>query len=218
MALSLVMGNKNYSSWSMRPWLFLKHAGVEFEEIIVDLYQQDFAQRIRKYSRALRVPVLLDEGTSIWDSLAICEYLAEKAGFGWPKDPTARAIARSVSAEMHSGFQAMRSSYPFNARGRDRHVPQTTELTNDIGRIDEIWQECRARFGEPGSWLFGAFSIADAMFAPVVLRFQTYGAPGLSDVSRAYMQTVLADAHVIDWLRASEAETYAEAGIDSVGR
>jgi glutathione S-transferase len=91
-------------------------------------------------------------------------------------------------------------------------------LTNDIGRIDEIWQECRSRFGEPGSWLFGAFSIADAMFAPVVLRFQTYGAPGLSDVSRAYMQTVLADAHVIDWLRASEAETYAEAGIDSVGR
>jgi glutathione S-transferase len=218
MTLSLVIGNKNYSSWSMRPWLFLRHAGIEFEEIVVTLYQADFAERIRKYSRALRVPVLVEDGTSIWDSLAICEYVAEKAGFGWPRDPVARAIARSVSAEMHSGFQAMRSQYPFNARGRDRQVPPTPELVKDIRRIDEIWQECRSRFGEPGSWLFGAFSIADAMFAPVALRFQTYRAPGLSEVSQAYLQTVLADPHVIDWLRASEAETYAESDIDSLGR
>jgi len=217
MAYTLVIGSKNYSSWSFRPWLFMKHAGVPFDEIILPLYKPEFAELIARYSPAGRVPVLLDGPLRIWDSLAICEHVNEKLGTGWPEDPAARALARAISAEMHSGFQSLRGQCPMNARARARRVPQTPELLRDVRRIDQAWKECRERFGASGPWLFGRFSIADTMYAPVVLRFNTYGAE-LSPVSRQYMTSVLADAHVAAWMAAAQAETFALEETDAVGR
>src|SRR5688572_12566166 len=164
MSLTLVIGNKNYSSWSFRPWLHMKHAGLDFREQIITLYRPGHVEDIKVYNPAGRVPVLFDGDLRIWDSLAICEYIAEKTGFGWPKVPAARAHARSVSAEMHSGFQTLRTLCPVNIRAR-RRIPMTPELGSDVARIDEIWRECRERHGAGGPWLFGAFSIADAMYA-----------------------------------------------------
>ena len=215
MSLTLVIGNKNYSSWSFRPWLHMKHAGLDFREQIVTLYRPGHVEDIKVYNPAGRVPVLFDGDLRIWDSLAICEYIAEKTGFGWPKVPAARAHARSVSAEMHSGFQTLRTLCPVNIRAR-RRVPMTPELGNDVARIDEIWRECREHHGAGGPWLFGAFSIADAMYAPVVTRFTTYGLP-LSAVSAAYAQTVLADRHVGEWVRAAAAEPWTVQESDDIG-
>ena len=215
MSLTLVIGNKNYSSWSFRPWLHMKHAGLDFREQIVTLYRPGHVEDIKVYNPAGRVPVLFDGDLRIWDSLAICEYIAEKTGFGWPKVPAARAYARSVSAEMHSGFQTLRTLCPVNIRAR-RRVPMTPELGNDVARIDEIWHECREHHGAGGPWLFGAFSIADAMYAPVVTRFTTYGLP-LSAVSAAYAQTVLADRHVGEWVRAAAAEPWTVQESDDIG-
>lgn len=215
MSLTLVIGNKNYSSWSFRPWLHMKHAGLDFREQIITLYRPGHVEDIKVYNPAGRVPVLFDGELRIWDSLAICEYISEKTGFGWPKLPAARAHARSVSAEMHSGFQTLRTLCPVNIRAR-RRIPMTPELGNDVARIDEIWRECREHHGASGPWLFGAFSIADAMYAPVVTRFNTYGLP-LSAVSAAYAQTVLADRHVGEWVRAAAAEPWTVQETDDVG-
>jgi glutathione S-transferase len=217
MALTLVIGSKNYSSWSLRPWILLKHLGLEFHERVLAIYTAEFYAELRKITPAGRVPVLLDGDLRIWDSLAICEYLAEKAGRGWPTDAADRAHARVLSAEMHSGFQTLRSACPFNARARNRNVPQTPELLADVRRIDEMWADCRRRFGRRGQWLFGEYSIADAMYSSVAVRFNTYGA-GLSAPSREYMNTVLADPPLIDWLRAAESEPHRAEAIDAVGR
>jgi glutathione S-transferase len=206
-SLTLVIGNKNYSSWSLRPWLFMKHQGVSFDEILVPLDLPDTRENIDKYGPSGRVPVLLNGTLAIWDSLAICEYIAETTGKGWPLDPTARAIARSVSAEMHSGFATLRSLWPMNARARNRHTAMTAALEADIERIDEIWNDCRARFGAGGPWLFGDYSIADAMYAPVVLRFNTYGA-NVSQTARWYMAAVLEDPLLQEWLQAAKLETW----------
>jgi len=215
--LTLVIGSKNYSSWSLRAWIFLKHLGIDFDERVLTLYSPEFYEEIGKISPAQRVPVLLDGDLRIWDSLAICEYLVEKSGRGWPKDTAARAHARAISAEMHSGFQALRDACPFNARARNRHVPQTPELLASARRIDQLWEDCRRRFGRGGPWLFGEYSIADAMYAPVVLRFNTYGAD-LSAPSRDYSNTVLADPPLVDWLRAAESEPHRVEAIDAIGR
>jgi glutathione S-transferase len=215
MSLTLVIGNKNYSSWSLRPWLLMKHAGLEFREIVIPFYQDGHVEKIRKYNPAGKVPTLIDGDLIVWDSLAICEYIAEKTGFGWPKQPSARAHARSMSAEMHSGFQDLRNQCPMNVRAR-RRVPITSELARDVKRIDELWQDSRERHGAAGPWLFGAFSIADAMFAPVVFRFNTYGLEA-SPSSAAYIKTVLTDRHVADWLRAGQAETWVMESNDAVG-
>lgn len=217
MPLTLVIGSKNYSSWSLRAWIFLKHLGIDFDERVLTLYSPEFYEEIGKISPAQRVPVLLDGDLRIWDSLAICEYLVEKSGRGWPKDTAARAHARAISAEMHSGFQALRDACPFNARARNRHVPQTPELLASARRIDQLWEDCRRRFGRGGPWLFGEYSIADAMYAPVVLRFNTYGAD-LSAPSRDYSNTVLADPPLVDWLRAAESEPHRVEAIDAIGR
>ena len=215
--LELVIGNKNYSSWSLRAWVLLRHLGLEFEEIRVPLYTPEFAREIRRYSPAGRVPVLLEGDLQVWDTLAIAEHLAEKTGRGWPAQRAARARARSISAEMHSGFQALRTACPFNARARGRRVAQTPELRADIARIDDVWRESPQQFGQGGPWLFGDYSIADAMYSAVALRFNTYGA-SLSSASSSYLTTVLADPPLIEWLQAADAETERVEYLDAVGR
>jgi glutathione S-transferase len=213
---TLLIGTKNYSSWSLRPWLFLRKANYKFDEQIVYLDEGDYQQQIAALSPSRRVPLLMEGAVKIWDSLAICEYVADVTGRGLPADRIARARARSVSAEMHSGFQALRNECPMNVRARDRRVPQTPELLADIARIDEIWSGCRKDQGTGGDWLFGEFSIADAMFAPVVFRFQSYGAR-LSAASQAYLWHVLKDPDVSDWQDASMKENHPLPRVDSLG-
>jgi glutathione S-transferase len=208
---TLVIGNKNYSSWSLRPWLLLKHLGVAFEEILVPLDRPSTREDLEKYSPSARVPVLRHGDLTVWDSLAICEYLAELTGRGWPAAPAARAVARAVSAEMHSGFTTLRSLWPMNARARNRRTAMTAALEADVERIDQIWNDCRARFGAAGPWLFGEYSIADAMFAPVVLRFNTYGAAAVSPTVRWYMASVLEDPPLQEWLQAAKRESWTNA-------
>ena len=213
--LTLVIGNKNYSSWSLRPWLFMKHVGLEFEEILVPLDTPDTREQIDRYTPSGRVPVLRQGTLCVWDSLAICEYVAELSGKGWPQAREARAVARAVCAEMHSGFTTLRSLWPMNARARNRRTAVTAALEADIERIDEIWNDCRVRFGGDGPWLFGDYGIADAMYAPVVLRFNTYGAR-ISQTARWYMASVLEDAALQDWLQAAKHEPWTIA-VEEVG-
>jgi glutathione S-transferase len=205
--LTLVIGNRNYSSWSLRPWMLLKHLGLGFREVQIRLDTPSTRDEIEKYGPSGRVPVLLDGELCVWDSLAICEYAAELAGRGWPHEPRARAVARSVCAEMHSGFVNLRTEWPMNARARNRRTVITPGLEADIDRVDEIWNDCRRRFGAAGPWLFGEYSIADAMYAPVVLRFNTYGAR-ISETARWYMATVLEDAALQSWLAAAKTEPW----------
>ncbi len=202
----LVIGNKNYSSWSLRPWLAARHTGIEFDEIRIPLYTPDAAAQIQQYSPSGKVPVWREGEFAVWDSLAICEYLAERVPSLWPADLTARAVARSISAEMHSGFVALRTSMTMNARARGRRVAVTPEIAAEIDRIAAIWTDCRKRFGAGGPWLFGGFSIADAMFGPVVLRFVPYGVsrPGVVD---DFVATWMADPHLQAWITAAEQES-----------
>jgi glutathione S-transferase len=216
-ALTLVIGNRNYSSWSLRPWALLRHLGVEFAERRILLDTPTFAAEVARYSPAGRVPVLLDGERAIWESIAILEYASELAGGrGWPAEPDARAEARAVAAEMHAGFAALRSAYPMNIRARERRVPLTAPLAAAIARIDALWSGCRRRYGALGPWLFGAYSAADAMYLPVAFRFRTYGATGLGAEARAYLATALADPVIEPWVRAACAETEVVAG-DEVG-
>jgi glutathione S-transferase len=213
--LTLVIANKNYSSWSLRAWLFMKHAGIEFQEMVIPLDTPETREQIDHYSPSGRVPVLRHGKLCVWDSLAICEYVAELTGTGWPKNGEARAVARAVSAEMHSGFTTLRSLWPMNARARNRRTALTAALEADIERIDEIWNDCRGRFGGAGPWLFGEYTVADAMYAPVVLRFNTYSAR-ISQTARWYMASVLEDAPLQEWLQAARQEPWTVA-IDEVG-
>ena len=213
---TLLIGNKNYSSWSLRPWLFLRKAGFKFDEQTVYLDEGDYQRQIAALSPSRRVPLLIDGDLKIWDSLAICEYGFETTGRGLPADRMARALARSVAAEMHSGFQALRNECPMNVRARDRRVPQTPELLSDIARIDEIWAGCRMDHGAGGDWLFGEFSLADAMFAPVAFRFQTYGA-ALSVPSQTYLRHILKDSDVRHWQDAATREGHPLPRVDSIG-
>lgn len=206
--LTLIIGNKNYSSWSLRAWLFMKHVGAEFDEVVVPLDSPDTHEELARYGPSGRVPVLRHGDLTVWDSLAICEYVAELGGKGWPQSREARAAARSVSAEMHSGFTTLRTLWPMNARARNRRTAMTQGLEADIERIDEIWNECRRRFGRGGPWLFGAeYTIADAVYAPVVLRFNTYGAR-ISETARWYMASVLEDAALQQWIAAAKQEQW----------
>ena len=205
--LTLVIGNKNYSSWSMRPWVAMTAFGIAFTEVRVLLDQPDTSSRIADYSAAGRVPVLVAGEMTIWDSLAICEYLAEQfhEKHMWPQDVAARAMARCVTAEMHSGFPDLRSAMSMNIR---QHLPgrgRTPGAQGDIGRISEIWEECLSRFGHH-QYLFGDFSIADAFFAPVVMRFRTYGV-ALAPALQAYCDRIQAHPAVARWVREALAET-----------
>lgn len=202
-ALTLIIGNKNYSSWSLRPWLALKQANIPFEEIKLLLTLDD----ISKHSPSGRIPALKDGARTVWDSLAIMEYLAEQFPEKnlWPQDADARAVARSVSAEMHSGFANLRTHMTMNCRGRFPGKGMTAEVDQDIQRIQTIWHECRNRFGNGGPFLFGQFSIADAMYAPVTFRFVTYAVP-LSPVAEAYVRTMQNLPAMQEWLAAAQAE------------
>ncbi len=206
MALKIVLGNKNYSSWSLRPWLALEQTGAPYEEAVIPLDRPDTKERIAKLSPSGRVPALIDEDLTIWDSLAICEYLAEKfptAGL-WPAERAARAVARSVSAEMHSGFAALRTACPMNIGASLPDHAHSDEVKADIARIVAIWSDCRKRFGAGGPYLFGKLSIADAMYAPVVTRFRTYGI-ALEGESVAYAQAIWDLPAMKKWVEAAHA-------------
>jgi glutathione S-transferase len=203
----LTMGNKNYSSWSLRPWILMKHVDLAFTERVWALDTPEFARDIALMSPSKRVPVLQHGTLLVWDSLAICEYVCEVSGRGWPKERAARATARAACAEMHAGFSILRSQWPMNARATDRRTAPNPERSVEIARIEQLWNDCRTRFGAGGPWLFGEYSAADAMYAPVVLRLRTYGAH-VRDATATYMATVLADAHMRDWLAAAAAESW----------
>jgi glutathione S-transferase len=212
----LIIGSKNYSSWSLRPWVFLRKVGFEFREQIIHFDDPDYRAQIAAVSPSGRVPVAVDGATKIWDSLAICEFGAEVTGRGLPRERKARALARSFAAEMHSGFQALRNECPMNVRARGRRVAQTPQLKADIARIDQLWSDCRKDFGNGGAWLFGEFSIADAMFAPVLFRFQTYGAQ-LRSGSQAYLERALEDPLIAEWQEAAMQEGHPLPEVDLIG-
>jgi glutathione S-transferase len=205
---TLVIGNKNYSSWSLRPWLAMRQAGLPFREVRIPLYTPESKAQIRSYSPSGKVPCLVDGALAVWDSLAICEYLAERHAQAklWPADPYARAVARSISAEMHSGFQNLRSNMSMNCRKRFPGMGRTVEVAGEIERVQRSWGEAREKHGAGGPFLFGAFTIADAMYAPVVLRFRTY-AVQLNPVCREYADAILALPAMQQWLADAEAET-----------
>jgi|SRR5450830_3391 len=205
--LTLVIGNKNYSSWSMRPWVVMTAFDIAFREIRICLDQADTDANIAEYSAAGRVPVLLDDKTTIWDSLAICEYLAEQFPDRalWPQETAARAVARSVCAEMHSGFGGLRSAMSMDIRASYPGRGRTPEAQGDIGRISEIWEDCLSQFGHH-EFLFGDFSIADAFYAPVVMRFRTYQV-SLAPALQAYCDRVAAHPAVARWIAGALAET-----------
>ncbi len=210
MTLKLVIGNKNYSSWSMRPWLALRANKIPFEEIFIPLYTDNAADkaRILSFSHSGKVPALIDGDITIWDSLAIIEYLAERfpeAGL-WPEDRARRAHARSISAEMHSGFMALRNECGMNLHRPVGAVELSADARANVARIQEIWIECLERHGTLGPFLFGAFGAADAMFAPVVHRFRTY-AIAVAPRAAAYMETMMALPAFAEWTRAGLAET-----------
>ena len=204
--MQLVIGNKNYSSWSLRPWLAMKVAGIAFSEHRIALYGPEAKEKILAFSPAGKVPCLIDGDTRVWDSLAICEYLAERQANLWPADPAARALARSISAEMHSGFQNLRAHMSMNVRRSYPGKGRTPETLADIARITAMWTDCRAQYAKNGPYLFGRFSIADAMYAPVVLRFRTYEVE-LPQDCRAYADAILALPAIADWIAAADVET-----------
>jgi glutathione S-transferase len=224
MTLKLVIGNKNYSSWSMRPWLALRANKIEFEEVFIPLYTGDEdKQRIVGFTRSGKVPALVDGDITVWDSLAIIEYLAERfpqAGL-WPEDRARRAHARSISAEMHSGFSALRTECSMNLHRPIRGVSLSADASADVARIQQIWIDCRERYGKLGRFLFGAFGAADAMFAPVVHRFRTYAIP-VEPETRAYMEAMMSLPAFEEWTRQGLAETLiierVEKGLNAIAR
>ena len=213
----LVIGSKNYSSWSLRPWLFLTKVGIEFSERIIHFNAPDYQAQIAAVSPSRRVPLLIMGGNRIWDSLAICEYAAELTQLGLPSNSLARAIARSAAAEMHSGFSALRNECPMNVKARGHRVAPTPALLQDIARIDQVWSEFRRQFGAGGDWLFGEFSIADAMFAPVVSASRPT-ARRLSDVSQSYLDHVSQILRCATGKQASKHEGRPLADVDLLGK
>ncbi|MCB1908984.1 MAG: glutathione S-transferase [Rhodocyclaceae bacterium] len=212
----LYFGNRNYSSWSLRPWLLMKHFAIEFEEREVEVRGQGPNERHRAYSANGLVPCLHVDGFQVWDTLAIAEFLAERHAGLWPDDPIARARARSISAEMHSGFFALRGAMPMNIKLRLRGTVPDPEVAADIARIVDLWADAQSQFGNAAApWLFGSFSIADAMFAPVVWRFNTYNV-ALPDAARAYRDAMLDHRAMREWEAAALAERAALPAYDGL--
>jgi glutathione S-transferase len=209
MTLLLLIGNKNYSSWSLRPWIAMKVAGIPFAEQVISLDAADFKERVGKISAAGKVPALADGETRVWESLAILEYLAERFPQArlWPTEPGARAHARSIAAEMHAGFTPLRRHYPMNVRRPVQRREPVAEVVDQVKRIDLMWTDCRTRFGQAGPFLFGAFGAADAMYAPVVSRFHTYGVD-VSPAARAYMEAVMGLPAWAEWCAAALQEPW----------
>ena len=211
--LRLHIGNRNYSSWSMRAWLALAHAGVAFEEVVHDLPELGEEPAFGAVSPNARVPALdLGDGVVVAESLAICEWAAEHAPSLWPADPKARALARSAASMMHAGFADLRRDAPMNIRRRSDAARMTPEGLRDIAHVDALWSGWLAASGGP--FLFGDWSVADAMFAPVATRFVTYALPR-SEASAAYIGAVLGEPHASAWIAGAEAETYALPGTDA---
>jgi glutathione S-transferase len=217
MALTLLLGNKNYSSWSMRPYLALAHHKVPFEEIVVPLYEGDYKQAILKYSPAGKVPVLIDGDIAVWESLAILDHLAEKFPklALWPADPAARAHARAISAEMHAGFAALRQACPMNLKRAPKPIALSPEAVADIARVAQIWNDARKRFGKGGDFLFGEFSAADCMYAPVAARFRTYAVES-DPVSAAYVEAIHRLPAFIAWREAGLKEPWSMKKYDAL--
>ena len=211
--MKLIIGNKNYSSWSLRGWLAAKQSGLGFEEIIVPLYGEGWSEDKRRNDEIApssgKVPILWDGDAVVWDSLAIIDYLADKVGRErfWPKADDARAMARSMVAEMHSGYAALRRQCPMNVRRRFEGVDVGEEARADVVRILTLWAEARARFGKGGPFLFGTFCAADIFYAPVVSRFITYGIP-VPGFAATYMEALWEHEWLQDWIKAAEAEDW----------
>ncbi len=210
MSLKLLIGNKRYSSWSLRPWIAMKFFGVAFEEIMLPLYQPDSPAKVLKYSPTGKVPALVDGETVVWETLAILDYLVDKFPTlkMWPDDLAARGMARAVSSEMHAGFGPLRKHYPMNMmrdRAKPRDIP--ADVQANVKRIDAIWTQARAKHGQGGPFLFGAFSAADAMYAPVVSRFSSYAIP-VSAVSKDYMDVIMALPAWQEWEASAAKETW----------
>jgi len=209
MTLRLIIGNKNYSSWSFRPWIAMKTANIPFDETVVSLNDPDFKKTVHTISPAGKVPAIADDGAHVWESLAILEYLAERfpaAGL-WPADRAARAHARAISSEMHAGFVPLRRECPMNFWRPKKSRELSAEARQNIARIDAMWADCRARFGQGGPFLFGRFGAADAMYAPVVTRFRTYGVKLDSD-SEAYCNAVMDYAPMKQWIADAKNEPW----------
>jgi glutathione S-transferase len=209
MALKLVIGNKNYSSWSMRPWVALRANDIAFDEIFVPLYTGEAdKRRILDFTHSGKVPALIDGDVTVWDSLSIIEYVAERFPEArlWPEDRASRAHARSISAEMHSGFMALRNECGMNLHRPIRAIALSADARANVARIQDIWTECGERYGKLGPFLFGKFGAADAMFAPVVHRLRTY-AIAVGPAAQAYMETMMALPAFQEWTRAGLAET-----------
>lgn len=208
--LKIALGNKNYSSWSLRPWLVLKHIGVPFEETVIPLDQPTTHQEIARYSPAGRVPVLIDGDLAIWDSLAICEYLNDQFPQAklWPSDKAARARARSISAEMHSGFMALRNHCPMKFKEVFPPKELPPDVRADIDRIQNSWADCRKKYGAGGPFLFGSFTIADAMYAPVASRFRTFSVPVPDRTAAAYWESILNLPAMQEWMVGAKKETH----------
>jgi glutathione S-transferase len=208
MSTTLVIGNKNYSSWSLRPWLLLRHFGVAFSEVRLPLDTPEFRARVGQWSPTGRVPVLHDAGLTVWDSLAICEYANERwlGGRAWPADPAARAVARSAAAEMHSGFAALRAQLPMNVRRQPNQFRGDADAARDIARVQALWADLRTHFGAGGPFLCGQFSIADAMYAPVCFRLRGYGIR-TDDTASAYLDAMFAVPAMREWESAALSET-----------
>lgn len=210
--LRLIIGNKAYSSWSLRGWLALKQSGLPFEELVLPLYDAAWDERKAQADLAPsggKVPILWDDGIAVWDSLAIIDHLDEKTGRTrfWPTDPAARAMAWSMAAEMHSSFMALRREHSMNVRQTYTDVTPSDDVLADIARIMDIWAQARARFGGSGDFLFGDFGAADIMFAPVVTRLATYGLP-VARFAQGYMQAVISHPWMQDWIGAAQEEEW----------
>lgn len=206
MSLQLVIGNKNYSSWSLRAWLLLEHFGLDYQEIAISLFTPGYQDELGRYSPSMKVPALIDEELTVWESLAICEYLNEVYldGKALPSGREARALCRSFCSEMHAGFAAIRAQLPMNCRAR-KQVTLSAEVVQEVERIDALWTQGRRRFVDFGPYLFGKFSMADCMFAPVVLRFKTY-AVALGQEASEYSETMLQNTALQRWVEAARAE------------
>jgi glutathione S-transferase len=213
LALTLIIGNKNYSSWSFRPWIAMKVAGIPFDEVVISLDAADFKPRVSKISGTGKVPALDDNGVHVWESLAILEYLAERfpAARLWPAGPAARARARAIASEMHAGFLPLRRACPMNMWRPVKRLELNDEATANVQRIQAMWSECRTRYGGSGGpFLFGAFSAADAMYAPVVSRFHTYDV-AVDAPTRAYMDAMMALPAWKEWTAAALKEPWVRA-------
>lgn len=216
--LRLIIGNKAYSSWSMRAWLAARHSGLDIDDVLIPLYEDGSAEEMRRYAPTGKVPCLMDGAVAVWDSLAICEYLAELAPDAglWPRDRIARAVARSACAEMHSAFPALRKHMPMNVRktlhgkGWPDDAGERQAVERDVARLEQLWEHLRTDYGTAagkGPYLFGHFTIADCFYAPVVTRLVTYGVnPG--PVGKAYMDAIMDNDHVRAWIADAQAEPW----------